>query len=158
VSFSLRPTTLKEANAVVLAWHRHSRPVVGCRFCLAVEADGAVVGVAIVGRPVARALQNHTTTEILRNCTDGTFNACSMLYGAAWRAWRAMGGRRMYTYTLESEDGASLRASGARIDEVLPARGNWDAPGRPRPTNTEPCPARVRWIWEAEGGAVTALK
>ncbi len=39
-------------------------------------------------------------------------NVCSFLYGAAARAAAAMGYNRIITYTLDSENGASLRASG----------------------------------------------
>lgn len=118
------PCDLKTANAFVRRLHRHSRPVVGHKFSVAVEAktrllDGhewLLVGVAIVGRPVAPRLDDGKAAEITRLCTDGTRNACSMLYGAARRAARAMGHDPIYTYTLPDEGGASLRAAGFRID------------------------------------------
>ena len=143
---TIRPSTLHEANRIVEEWHRHSRPVRGCRFTLA-AVNSMVVGVAIVGRPVAPELQDEVTAEVLRVCTNGYPNACSALYGACWRAWRAMGGRRLYTYTLQSEPGNSLRAAGARVDAVLDGRANWSTARRPRPQSTEPCPPRLRWIW-----------
>lgn len=71
-----------------------------------------IVGVAIVGRPVSRFLDDGWTLEVNRLCTDGTHNACSMLYAAAWRAARAMGYKRVITYILETENGTSLRAAG----------------------------------------------
>ena len=69
------------------------------------------MGVVIVGRPVSRYLDDGWTLEVNRLCTDGSRNACSMLYGAAWRAARAMGYKRLITYILESECGASKRAA-----------------------------------------------
>ena len=106
------PMTLKEANAFVEQNHRHHGPVVGHKFSIGLSDGDKIVGVAIVGRPVARHLDDGWTLEVNRLCTDGTRNACSMLYAAAWRAARAMGYKRIVTYILESENGASLRASG----------------------------------------------
>ena len=108
----LVPTTLREANAFVKAHHRHHKPVTGHKFSIGCTADGRLVGVAIVGRPVSRYLDNGLTLEVNRLCTDGTKNACSMLYAAAWRAARAMGYEKIITYTLDTENGASLRAAG----------------------------------------------
>lgn len=96
-------------------YHRHSRPTVGHKFSVGV-ADDELRGVAIVGRPVSRHLDDGTTLEITRVCTDGTPNACSMLYGACRRAAKAMGYARILTYTLPNEGGASLRAAGFIFD------------------------------------------
>lgn len=109
------PVELAEANAFVAAHHRHHRPTVGHRFSIGANRDGRIVGVAIVGRPTSRGLQDGWTCEVTRLATDGTANACSVLYAAAWRACRAMGYRRLVTYTLPEEGGTSLRASGFRL-------------------------------------------
>ena len=106
------PITLREANAFVEQNHRHHGPTVGHKFSIGLSDGEKIVGVAIVGRPVARHLDDGWTLEINRLCTDGTRNACSMLYAAAWRTARAMGYKRLVTYILESENGASLRAAG----------------------------------------------
>lgn len=141
----IRPATLREANDLVARWHRHSKPVRGHRFSLA-AVEGDVVGIAIVGRPVAAELQKvPLTAEITRVCTNGHPNACSKLYAACRNVWRAMGGHRLVTYTLASEPGTSLKAAGFHIEAHLPARANWNTDKRPRPNNTEPCPARIRW-------------
>jgi hypothetical protein len=125
------PTSLEEANAFVSIHHRHHKPVVGHKFSIA-AADGEIVrGVAIVGRPVARGNDDGWTLEVNRCCTDGTRNACSMLYGAAWRAAKAMGYRRLITYTLPEEGGASMRAAGWRLVGQR-GGGNWNVPSRPR--------------------------
>ena len=112
----ITPINLDEANAFVAAHHRHHKPVPGAKFCIAASDETDVVrGVAIVGRPVARMSDNGLTLEVNRCCTDGARNACSLLYGAAWRAARALGYLRLITYTLPEEGGASLRATGWRL-------------------------------------------
>lgn len=139
------PTTLADAQVFVERHHRHHGRVVGHICSLAVAKAEEVVGVAIVGRPVARGNQDGFTAEVTRCCTDGTRNACSMLYGAAWRAVRALGYRRLITYTLASESGASLRASGWRVVGEVRGR-SWNTPSRPR---VELNPAQDKLRWEA---------
>jgi hypothetical protein len=109
---SLCPVSLAEANRFVGEYHRHHNPLKIHKFSVGCSVDGQLVGVAIVARPVARPLDDGLTLEVARLCTDGTRNACSLLYSAAWRAARAMGYRRIVTYILASEQGASLRAAG----------------------------------------------
>ena len=111
------PLPLREANAFVLSFHRHNGPVTGAMFCLGAEHDGDLVGVAIVGRPVARLMQDGFTAEVNRVCVidSAPKGACSFLYGRAWRVWQSMGGSRMITYTLASESGASLRGAGWNV-------------------------------------------
>lgn len=92
-------------------YHRHHKPTVGCKFSIGVYDNGTLVGVAICGRPVSRYLDDGLTCEINRLCTDGTYNACSMLYGACCRVAKAMGYKKVITYILQSENGASLKAS-----------------------------------------------
>ena len=108
----LKPVSLREANEYVKQQHRHHKPVVGHKFSIGCEADGELAGVVIAGRPVSRYLDDGRTLEVTRLCTNGTRNACSMLYAAAARAAAAMGYDRIITYTLDTENGASLRASG----------------------------------------------
>ena len=103
---------LSDANAFVAAHHRHHRPVTGHKFSLGCEQDGQLVGVAIVERPVSRYLDDGKPLEVNRLCTTGEKNACSFLYGAAARAAKALGYRRIITYTLDTEPGTSLRAAG----------------------------------------------
>ena len=108
----LVPTTLREANAFVKAHHRHHKPVTGHKFSIGCEAEGRLVGVVIAGRPVSRYLDDGLTLEVNRLCTTGEKNVCSMLYAAAARAAKAMGYRKIITYTLDDEPGTSLRAAG----------------------------------------------
>lgn len=139
------PIFQKEANAFVAKHHRHHKKVVGSVFQIAcaVEYDACdikgrneikvceIVGVAIVGRPVSRNLQDGWTLEVNRCCTDGTKNACSMLYAAAWRIAKGLGYKRLITYILTSEPGTSLKAAGWKcLGEA--GGGNWNVKSRPR--------------------------
>lgn len=112
MALKIRPITLKEANNFVSKFHRHHKPTAGHKFSIAVYDDNRLVGVAICGRPVSRHLDNGKTLEINRLCTDGTHNACSILYGACRRIARDMGYQSVITYILKSENGVSLKASG----------------------------------------------
>ena len=109
---TLTPINLKTANAFVQQYHRHHKPTRGHKFSIGVSEDGTLVGVAICGRPVARRLDDGYTLEVNRLCTDGTPNACSILYAAAYRAARAMGYNKVITYILDTENGSSLKAAG----------------------------------------------
>lgn len=139
----LKPTTLKQANAMVADLHRHHKPAVGHRFSISAYRDGELVGVVIVSRPVGRGWDHYNDCEVIRCCTDGTRNACSFLYGAADRIAKEMGFRQIITYTLESEGGASLRAAGWLCDGVVrrDGRGWSNRPGR-KEEHPEP---KVRW-------------
>ena len=108
----IRPIHLRQAKEYVAQYHRHNIPPVGGKFAISCWDDGRLCGTAICGRPVSRQMDDGATLEIYRCCTDGTRNACSMLYSAVWRAARAMGYKRLVTYILDTENGASLRATG----------------------------------------------
>lgn len=140
---SLCPISLKEANAFVAQLHRHHKPVPGHKFSIAVTDGEKVRGVAIIGRPVARHADDGATLEVNRVCTDGAKNACSMLYGAAWRATKALGYQRLITYTLPEEGGASLRAAGWRLIGET-GGGRWSRNNRPR-VDTHPLQQKLRW-------------
>src|ERR1700675_4478870 len=130
---TLVPVTLEEANAFVAKWHRHHKPVPGCKFCVGVfdDKNTTVCGVAIVGRPIARMLDDGWTLEVNRTCTDGTRNANSFLYGAARRAAWALGYKKLITYNRAKESGASLRAAGFRCMGEA-GGGPWTRASRPR--------------------------
>lgn len=138
------PLTIKAARAYVARWHRHLPIVRGGLFALGAEVDGRIVGVAIVGRPKARRLQDRgDVAEITRVATDGTRNACSFLYSRARRAAQILGWRRVVTYTLEEEPGSSLR--GADFDRVARTRGGrWDREERAR-ADLHPLQRKFRW-------------
>jgi hypothetical protein len=164
------PCSVSDAREFVRQFHRHHQPPVSGLFAVAcarpgteeefddlgpgesldgafvrsaMQSDAKVVGVAIVGRPVARLSDDGFTAEVTRVATDGTRNACSMLYGACWRAARALGYRRLMTYTLASEPGTSLRAAGWR--EIGKAGGgSWSRGSRPR-VDRHPTQEKIRW-------------
>jgi hypothetical protein len=146
--------TLTEANAFVRARHRHHSPVVGYRFAIGAAVDDKLVGVVIVGRPVAAKTNAGRVAEVTRLCTDGTKNACSFLYAAAARAAKAMGYERVQTFILASESGISLRASGWIYDGTTPGKA-WEhsqarqlfLSGSTR-INDHPLGEKQRWIKE----------
>ncbi|MDA0565148.1 hypothetical protein LG943_12595 [Streptomonospora sp. S1-112] len=142
MSLHLVPVPFAEARAFIEVWHRHLGPPRGHKFSLgAADDSGVLVAVAIVGRPVARGLDNGRTLEVTRLATDGTPNACSMLLAAAWRAAKALGYRRLVTYTRAEEPGTSLRAAGWRPVAAMPPRTDWHPPHGLHTRG----PARTRW-------------
>jgi len=146
VELHLHPIGLRAANAFVAQHHRHHGPTRGHKFSVCVvDGEGRIRGVAIAGRPVARQFDDGEHLEVTRVCTDGTPNACSMLYAAIRRAAKAMGylPERIITYTLEGENGASLRAAGWRSDGPTHG-GSWNRPSRAR-TDDHPTSRKLRW-------------
>lgn len=143
---SLVPLDLEEANIFVKQLHRHHIPVVGHKFSIGAALEQKIVGCAIVGRPVSRMRDDGMTLEVTRLCTDGTRNACSFLYGAAARAAFALGYRRIGTYTLPEEGGASLRGAGWKLMGER-GGGSWSVPSRPR---VDKHPLQVKLLWELE--------
>jgi len=141
------PVELKMANELVARLHRHHQPAQGHRFSIGVaDVEGVLHGAAIVGRPVAR-LAGHPSKvlEVVRLVTDGTKNACSMLYAAAARAGLAMGYERIQTYILEEELGTSLLASGWECEGPA-GGGQWKhTDGKPRRTD-QPTGRKTRWV------------
>jgi len=126
------PIALKTANEYVIRNHRHHGKVQGCKFCIGVVDDkGKLRGVAVVGRPVSRFLDDGSTAEITRMCTDGYKNACSFLYAACGRIAKHMGYAKIITYILSTEKGTSLKASNWTNNGVC-GGGNWNTPSRPR--------------------------
>lgn len=143
----IQPISFDEACEYVRLFHRHHEPPRGWMFGCAVNDGEKIVGVVMVGRPVARHANDSWTVEVIRCCTDGTKNASSKLYAAAWRAARALGYRRAITYGLESESGASLRAAGYRV--IGQTRGgSWNRERRPR---VDKAPTEPKLIWEVAG-------
>lgn len=142
----LQPITFKEASAFVKEKHRHHIPTVGWKFGMAVSNGKGIVGVIIVGRPVARHLDNGWTLEVTRCCTDGTRNACSKLYRAAWNVTKNLGYKRLITYTLLSESGSSLRGAGYKV--LYRTRGGtWNRPSRKR---MDKHPTGEKLLWEVQ--------
>ena len=140
------PISGHEANDFIKNFHRHNKPVRGQRFSIGASTD-KLVGVAIVGRPIARLLQDGLTAEITRVGVVDTApkGTCSFLYGRCWRIWQQMGGKRMVTYTLQEESGASLRGAGWKIMWENKG-GGWDREKRKR--DWQPIYGQLKFRWE----------
>ncbi len=145
MTLELQPITYPEACEFISRFHRHHLPPQGWKFGIGVNDGEKVVGVITVGRPVSRVLDDTWTLEVTRCCTDGTKNAASMLYSAAWRAARAMGYKRMITYTLIEEPGTSLKAAGWK-ELYTTDGGSWTCQSRPR---VDRHPLGQKRMWEA---------
>lgn len=148
MSLRLVPVAFADACEFVAAWHRHHQPPIGHKFSVGVaDENGLLRGVAMVGRPVARHYDDGLTLEVNRTATDGTENANSMLYGAAWRASKALGYQRLITYTQAGESGSSLRAAGWSVVAERSERKGWTTPSRPR--DDRGVDGIQRTLWEA---------
>lgn len=139
------PIGWREAKAFVERVHRHHFSPQGWKFGVGAEKGGELVGVAMIGRPVARMLDDGQTAEVIRLATDGTRNACSFLYARSRRAAFELGYRRVITYILASEPGTSLRAAGWRLVGDA-GGGSWSRPSRPR---KDKAPLEPKLLWEA---------
>lgn len=143
MSLEIVPIRFSEAAAFIDEHHRHHDPPAGWKFGCAVAKNGNIVGVATVGRPVSRVLDDGWTLEVNRVATDGTRNACSALYAACWRAAKALGYRKVVTYTLPSESGSSLKGAGWKcVGEA--GGGSWNRKSRPR-VDTAPTQRKIKW-------------
>ena len=143
VYMTIVPITLKAANAFVATYHRHHKPTVGHKFSIGLSVNDDIIGVAIMGRPVARGSDNGFTIEVARLCTNGAKNACSMLYQAAARASKELGYNKIQTYILQSELGTSLKACGWK-KEAITMGGEWQHTHGKR-NNNYPIEPKQRW-------------
>lgn len=143
MSIALAPVTFREACEFIALTHRHHKPPQGHRFSIGCRSEGKLVGVCIAGRPIARNADDGETLEVIRLSTDGTKNACSMLYRAAWRAALALGYKRLITYTLQDEGGSSLRGSGFKLVGNA-GGGSWSRATRPR-RDKHPIQEKFKW-------------
>jgi hypothetical protein len=109
------------------------------------EETGTLRAVAIVGRPVARHLDDGATLEVTRTASDSGRNANSVRYGASWRAAKALGYQRLITFTQAGESGASLRGVGWHLIASRPPRAGWHTPSRPRAGHGNDHIARFLW-------------
>lgn len=142
-NLQLCPISFVEACEFVKQYHRHHKPPTGHKYSIAASIDGKIVGVVMVGRPVGRFDDNGWTLEVNRLCTDGTKNACSFLYRAAWRVAKNLGYKKLITFILDTENGASLKASGFK--EIGKAGGkSWSVKSRPR-VDTAPKQYKIRF-------------
>lgn len=144
MKLELQPIEWEEACLFIKQHHSHHLPPQGWKFGIAVNNGERIVGVIIVGRPVARYLDNGLTLEVTRCCTDKTPHVASKLYGAAWRAVKALGYKRLITYTLNSEKGTSLIAAGYKVIGETKG-GSWSREERKR---IDKHPLQKKLLWE----------
>jgi hypothetical protein len=141
----IHPITLKQANQFVIDNHRHHKPVIGHKWSIGLMDNAEIVGVAIVGRPVARGADDGVTAEVTRLATNGISNGCSMLYGACARVAKSMGYCKIQTYILNSESGISLKATGWEL-EALTAGGQWVRKDGITNRTDQPTDKKQRWV------------
>ena len=140
------PLALKESNEFVAKHHRHHDPVYRDKFRVGCIEGGVLVGIANVGRPVNRVLDDGKTLEVTRLCTTGEKDVCSFLYSRCARIAKEMGYSKIITYILESESGTSLKASGWHKEADTNGH-NWSCKSRPRKTTAPTC-NKQRWAKE----------
>lgn len=121
------PISLRQAQQFIKVHHRHNRPPRGCKVCVGIQSDLHItlIGVLVIGRPIARAYQDGVTAEVTRTCVIDCKNANSFCYGVARKIVRLLGYRRLITYTREGESGTSLKAAGFKMIATRPPRQNW---------------------------------
>ena len=146
MAFVVIPVTLAQANAFIAANHRHHKPVQGHRFSVAAGNETGIVGIATVGRPVARGCNPYLTAEVTRLCTTGAKNACSFLYAVCSRICKEMGFTKIQTYILEAEPGITLKAAGWKYEEST-AGGDWNHSAKyaGRRRTDQPQQPKQRW-------------
>lgn len=137
------PITFRAACEYIVKVHRHHSPPQGHKFSIGLMDGKELIGVAVVGRPVARKLDDGITAEVTRLCTDATKNACSKLYAACAKAAKAMGYVEIITYILKREPGISLKASGWEMMHETPGL-SWSVPSRPR-QDKHPIEPKIKW-------------
>jgi hypothetical protein len=148
----IRPITLRAARQFIAQHHRHNIPPKGWLYGVALWEGETLVGVGIASRPVSRVLDDGTTMEVTRTCTDGTKNANSQIYGALCRAAKALGYKRVVTYTLAEESGVSLKAAGFVLDAELGERPSWEVAEKIRyqtdifGEDRRPTGPKLRWV------------
>lgn len=142
------PISFTDAAEFVRLHHRHHTPPQGHKFSIAAMDGCELVGVVIVGRPVARRRDDGLTLEVTRLCTTGHPNACSFLYGAAARATFALGYQRIGTYILKREPGTTLVAAGWKCIAETPGR-SWSVPSRQR---LDKHPIEPKLLFERKAG------
>lgn len=138
------PLTLAQANAFIREHHRHHKPVTGHRFSLGAVREGQLVGICVVGRPVARMVPQYEVAEVTRLATDGTKDVCSFLYAKAARIAKEMGFTKIQTYILDSEPGTSLKAAGWQCEGEA-GGGDWNVPSRGGRRRDQPMEKKTRW-------------
>ena len=144
-----RPISFPVARSFVRRHHAHCNPPVTWRFGQSVFNGHTMLGVIMVGNPVAAALNGRGMLEVNRLCIRRdlpralAWNAASMLYGWGAREAERRGWMHIVTYTRADEDGTSLRAAGWVEESRVRGRG-WHS-SRRRRSNTNGWIDKTRW-------------
>ncbi|MEK3987657.1 XF1762 family protein [Paenibacillus sp. FSL K6-3166] len=147
IRLRVRPISLKDAQKFVDQEHRHHIAPQGHKFSIGLTDGHKILGVIIAGRPVSRHQDNGLTLEVTRCCVRDVYkNGISILYAAACRVAKAMGYTRVITYTLASENGASMRASNFTLERSSEG-GSWGSKSRKR-TDKHPTMKKNLWVRE----------
>lgn len=96
-----------------------------------------------MAEPVARKLDNGTTLEISRLCSIGVRNVCSKLYASCCKYAKLNGYQKVITYTLASENGASLKAANFILEKENVGKLAWT--GKRKHTSTQ---LKNRWAYK----------
>ncbi len=152
------PIPVKRAERFVRQVHRKLPEVAGSLWSVCALRGDDMIGVALVGRPVARLsdasgkVAPQPNLEVTRvavregdRSDSGNKGACSILYGACAKAARGMGAENLFTFTHASESQVSLNAAGW-VNLGFRGGGDWDRDLRPR---QEAFDAEKKVIWFA---------
>ena len=147
----VRPISFRDAARFVAQHHVHCGPPLMHRFSFGVwNGPWVLMGVVIVGNPVARALMGRNLVEATRVCVrrdtepmlrDG---CCSKLYSAAAQGAERAGYCKIITYLRADEGGASIKAAGWVPEADVPGRG-WHSARRQRSNGNNAFVPKVRW-------------
>ena len=148
-ALEIHPIDREPARHFVARHHAHCRPPVTWRFQTAIYNGRTLLGVAVVGNPVAPSLNGRGIVEVNRLCIRRDtaaalrWNAASMLYGWCAREAARQGWQKIVTYTRIDEPGTSLLAAGWVPEGRVRGRG-WHSARRAR-SNTNSWIDKIRW-------------
>ena len=146
---TIQPVAFQAARAFVNHHHVHCSAPVTWRFAASIFNGNTMLGVALVGNPVARALCGRGTLEVNRLCIRRNlpqalaWNAASQLLGWCAKEAQRQGSNHIITYTRVDEQGVSLRAAGWTQECVVRGRG-WHHGVRAR-SNRNAYIDKIRW-------------
>jgi hypothetical protein len=116
----IAPIPLSVANDFVKKYHRHNDERKIHKFSLGLykksEDKDILIGVAICGSPTGISYNGKSFLEVYRVCVTEANNSCSMLYGRCTRIAKELGYEKLITYTLKTEPGTTVKASGFELE------------------------------------------
>ena len=148
MSLRVVPIGVAAARLHIETHHSHHHAPCGGLLAAAVADGDRVCCVALLGRPVARMLdQRGNVAEVTRVATDRTRGAALLCLRALTSAAMRLGWERLVSYTLLGESGGLYRQAGWRItDLVEPSQGWHSRAGR----TISQGGGKVRWEYGPE--------